>query len=82
MKYYFQKPKGVKKYRGRKRTTIVTTINNGIERTAKINSNFDLKPIKIELDLRNVRVKAMNREHWKKRVAMVTAAAYSTITLS
>ena len=82
MKYYFQKPEGVKKYRGRKRTTIITTINNDIKRTAKINSNFDIKPINSELDLRNVRVKAMNRKHWQKRVKMITDAAYSTITLN
>ena len=44
MKWYFQKPEGVKKYRGRKRTTIVTTINEDIKRTIKNNPNFDLKP--------------------------------------
>ena len=82
MKWYFQKPEGVKKYRGRKRTTIVTTINEDIKRTAKINPNFDLKPINSELDLRNIRVKATNRKHWLKRVTMVTAAAYSATTLN
>ena len=82
MKWYFQKPEGVKKFRGRKRTTIVTTINEDIKRTAKINPNFDLKPINSELDLRNVRVKATNRKHWQKRVTMITAAAYSTTTLN
>ena len=80
MKWYFQKPVGVKKYRGRKRTTIVTTINEDIKRTMKHNPNFDLKPLNSELDLRNVRVKATNRKHWQKRVTMVTAAAYSATT--
>ena len=82
MKYYFQIPAGVKKFRGRKRTTIVTTINNDIERTRKMNPRFDLKIINTELDLRNVRVKSTNRKLWQKRVAMVTAAAYSAITLN
>ena len=82
MKFYFQKPAGVKKFRGRKRTTIVTTLNNDIERTMKTNPKFDLKPINTELDLRNVRVKSTNRKHWQKRVAMITAAAYSAITLN
>ena len=80
MKYYFKVPVGAKKYRGRKRTTIVNTINRDIERTQKFNTNFDIKPIKSELDLRNVRVKATNRKHWQKRVTMVTAAAYSATT--
>ena len=81
MKWYFQRPIGAKKYRGRKRTTIVTTINRDIERTRISNPDFDIKPLKSELDLRNIRVKATNRKHWQKRVTMVTAAAYSAITL-
>ena len=80
MKYYFQVPPNAKKFRGRKRTTIVTTINRDIQRTKTLYPEFDLKPINSELDLRNVRVKAMNRKHWQKRVAMVTAAAYSATT--
>ena len=80
MKYYFQRPAGAKKFKGRKRTTIVTTINDDIERTKKHNPRFDLRIINTELDLRNVRVKATNRKLWKKRVTMVTAAAYSAIT--
>ena len=82
MKYFFQIPPGAKKFKGRKRTTIVTTINNDIERTRKMNPRFDLKVIKTELDLRNVRVKSTNRKLWQKRVAMITAAAYSAITLN
>ena len=80
MKYYFKIPQNAKKFRGRKRTTIVTTINRDIERTRVLYPEFDIKPIKTLLDLRNVRVKATNRKHWQKRVAMVTAAAYSATT--
>ena len=80
MKWYFKIPLNVKKYRGRKRTTIISTINRDIERTKRHYPEFDIKPIKSELDLRNVRVKALNRKHWQKRVSMVTEAAYSATT--
>ena len=40
MKGYFQKPVGVKKFRGKKRTTIVTTINENIKQTARNKPNF------------------------------------------
>ena len=81
MKFYFTKT-GHKKFRGRPRTTIVTTINRDIKRTLKKYKNFDIKPIKTELDLRNVRVKSLNRKHWQKRVSMITAAAYSANTFT
>ena len=77
MKYYFQIPPDVKRFRGRKRATIISTINRDIERTKKKFLNFDLHILKTELDLRNIRVKATNRNHWKKRVNMVVEAAYS-----
>ena len=80
MKYYFQIPPRAKKYRGRKRTSIVTTINRDIERTRKKYPEFDVKPLKTELDLRNIRVKSLNRKHWQRRVSMVTKAAYSATT--
>ena len=79
MKFYFKETDD-KKFRGRKRTTIVTTINRDIERTREKYPDFDIKPINTELDLRNVRVKSTNRRHWQKRVSMVTAAAYSAHT--
>ncbi len=81
MRFYFQVT-GHKKFRGRPRTTIVTTINRDIKRTRKKFPHFDIKPIKTELDLRNVRVKATNRKHWQKRVSMITAAAYSAHTFT
>ena len=80
MNFYFQDT-GHKKFRGRPRTTIVTTINRDIKRTQRqYPHTFDIKPIHSELDLRNVRVKAKNRKLWQKRTNMVTAAAYSTHT--
>ena len=77
MKWFFQVPVGCKKFRGRKRATIVTTLNRDIERTRQQNTNFTLPNLNSELDLRNIRVKALNRKYWQKLVKMVTDAAYS-----
>ena len=77
MKYYFQEPEHCEKFRGRKRATIVTTLNRDIIRTQQHNRNFHIQELKTEIDLRNVRVKATNRNHWLKIVKMVTDAAYS-----
>ena len=82
MKYLFQNLKKEKKFKGRKRATIVTTINRDIKRTRKIYENFDIKPLLSELDLRNARVKALNRKHWQKKVKMVVDAAYSDLRFS
>ena len=77
MKWFFQTPEGCKKFRGRKRATIVTTLNRDIERTRQHNTNFTLPNLKSDLDLRNVRVKSLNRRYWQRLVKMVTDAAYS-----
>ena len=77
MKWFFQVPEGVRKFRGRKRATIVTTLNRDIERVKKINQNFVLPCLKSELDLRNIRVKAQHRKGWQRIVKQVTDAAYS-----
>ena len=77
MKYYFEHS-NAKKFRGRKRTTIVSTINRDIKATKQIYPQFDLPLLKTELDLHNIRVKAQNRNLWRKRVKMVRDAAYSS----
>ena len=77
MKWFFQVPVGVKKFKGRKRATIVTTLNRDIQRTKEHDKNFLLPCLNSELDLRNIRVKALNRKHWQGIVKMVTDAAYS-----
>ena len=79
MKYFFQDPQGTPKFRGRKRATIVTTLNRDIERTQQHNTSFRIPVLKSELDLRNTRVKAMNRKQWQKIVKMVVDAAYPAI---
>ena len=78
IKHYFQVPQFVK-YRRRKRATIVSTLNRDIERTKELNKRFAIPTLKSELDLRNTRIKALNRKHWQKIVRMLTNTAYSDI---
>ena len=76
MKYFFEK-ESANKFSGRKRSTIVTTINRDIMDTKKKYHRFDLPVLKTELDLHNIRVKATDRRLWRKRVEMVASTAYS-----
>ena len=77
MKFFFEK-RSEKKFRGRKRTTIVTTLNRDIKNTKLKHPQFDLPTLHTELDLHNIRVKATNRALWRKRVSMIYNAAYSS----
>ena len=77
MKFFFEE-RTEKKFRGRKRTTIVNILNRDIELTKKKYPNFDIKPLKSLLDLHNARVKAKNKVQWRKLVGMVFDAAYSS----
>ena len=76
MKFYFEHIHATK-FRGRKRTTIVSTLNRDIANTKQIYPQFDLPQLHTELDLHNIRVKATNRTLWRKRVKMIYDAAYS-----
>ena len=76
MQFFFEKT-NAKKFRGRKRTTIVTTLNRNIHNTRLQHPQFDLLILKNELDLHNIRVKAKNRVLWRRRVNLVYDAAYS-----
>ena len=76
MKFYFEQNQAGK-FRGRKRTTIVNTLNRDITNTKLVYPHFDLPQLRTELDLYNIRVKAKNRVLWRKRVKMIFDAAYS-----
>ena len=77
MKFYFEE-RTEERYRGRKRTNIVNTLNRDIILTKKKYPRFDIKPLNSLLDLHNARVKAKNRVVWRKYVDMVFNAAYSS----
>ena len=81
MKFFFEK-RSNRKYVGRKRTSIITTINRDIKRTRKEIPSFVIKELKTEIDLHNVRVKAQNRRHWTKIVNQVVEVAYSETSQS
>ena len=77
MGYFFQISDNATKFRGRKRATIITTLNRDIQRTKGLNESFQIPVLNTELDLRNTRVKALNRDHWQRIVKLVTDAACS-----
>ena len=76
MKFYFEK-RSNKKFSGRKRATIVTTINRDIKKTKNKYALFDINELKIEINLHNIGVKARNRKKWTSLVKLVVGAAYS-----
>ena len=77
MKYVFIKPSAsAKKFRGRKRSIIVTILNRDIKRLKKQFKAFVQKAIKSQLDLRNVRLKAIERNGWRKSFSVIVPAAY------
>ena len=76
MSFYFTERKE-KKFRGRRRCTIVSALNRDIKMTKKEYPQFDIHELKSLIDLHNVRVKAKDKRLWKKRVGYVFKAAYS-----
>ena len=77
MKFFFEKTSG-KKFRGRKRTTILTTLNRDMHNTRLKHPQFDLPTLRTELDLDNIQVKATDRNQWRKRVKLIYDTAYSS----
>ena len=75
MKYYFEKSKE-KGFRGRQRTTIVTTINRDIILTSSINAAVQLRELKdityLEYVIRQV---AQDRIMWRHIVRCVSKVA-------
>ena len=76
MKFYFEK-RSNRKFMGRKRATIVSTINRDICKTKTKYRNFEINELKTECNLHNIGTKARNRKKWSNIVKMVVDAAYS-----
>ena len=76
MRYYFE-VRTNKKFRGRRRTTIVTTINKDIQRTKLKYTKFPITPLISHVSLQNIHTKAKNRKLWSKIVDQVVNSAYS-----
>ena len=70
MQYYFEH-RTSKKYLGRKRTTIVTTINKDIKQANEKYTNFPVKLLISQVSLQNIKTKAKNRKLWTEIVKTV-----------
>ena len=76
MKYFFEY-RSAKKFLGRKRTTIITTLNKDIKRTKQKFPSFPVVPLISQVSLQNTYTKAKNRKLWLKIVKQVVDSAYS-----
>ena len=77
MKFFFETRESTTKFRGRKRASIVTTINRDIEKTKRAVQQFPVKKLTSEVSLHNIGTKARNRKQWRIIVDHVVSAAYS-----
>ena len=77
MRFFFEK-RSNKKFLGRKRTTIVTTLNKDIKKTKARNPSFSVIPLTSEVSLQNLSTKARNRKLWANIVRQVVDSAHST----
>ena len=76
MRYYFEE-RTQKVFRGRRRTTIVTTLSEDIKRTKENDTTFPVIPLISQVSLQNLYTKAKNRKLWSKIVKEVVNSAYS-----
>ena len=77
MRYYFQERRTNKVFRGRRRTTKVTTLNEDIKRTRENDTSFPVTPLISQVSLQNLKTKAKDRKLWSKIVKQVINLAYS-----
>ena len=80
MRYFFEK-RSNKLFKGRKRTTIYTTLNEDIRRTKLAYQDFPVTPLVSQVSLQNMYTKAKNRKLWKKIVGMVVKSAHSNLQM-
>ena len=67
MRYYFE-DRTNQTFRGRRRTTIVSTLNEDIKRTKGDDITFPVTPLVSQVSLQNLYTKAKNRKLWSKTV--------------
>ena len=80
MKFMFEENSN-KKFQGRERATIYTTINRHMKKTQENNPSFSIGEIKSEIDLRNIEMEARNKNRWKDVVKQVVQAACSNTSI-
>ena len=76
MRYYFEE-RNNKIFRGRRRTPIVSTLNEDIKQTKGDDVTFPVTPLVSQVSLQNLYTKAKNRKLWSKIVQQVVKSAYS-----
>ena len=76
MRYYFEERTN-KVFRGRRRTTIVSTLNENIKRTKEDDITFSVTPLVSQVSLQNLYMKAKNRKLCSKIVQQVVKSVYS-----
>ena len=76
MRYYFEERTN-KIFRGRRKTTIVSTLNEDIKRTKGDDITFPVTPLMSQVSLQNLYAKAKNRKFWSKIVQQVVKSTCS-----
>ena len=76
IRYYFVE-RTSKKFVGRKRTAIITKINEDIIRRKESHTDFPITPLISLISLQNINAKAKNRKLWQKVVIQVADWTYS-----
>ena len=76
MRYYFEERTN-KIFRGRRRTTIVSTLNEEIKRTKEDGITFSVTPLVSQVSPQNLYTKAKNRKLRSKIVQHIVKSAYS-----
>ena len=76
MRYYFQERTN-KIFRARRRTTIISTLNEDIKRTKGDDITFPVTSLISQVSLQNLYTKAKNRKLWSKIVQQVVKSTYS-----
>ena len=64
MKFYFEKSE--KRFRGRPRESIVTTLNKDINRAESMNRGFPIPTLRRKEDFEHIRSIAQDRKAWRK----------------
>ena len=75
-RYYFEERTN-KIFTGRRRTTIVSTLNEDIKRTKGDDITFPVTPLVSQVSLQNLYTKAKNRKLWSKIVQQAVKSPYS-----
>ena len=76
MRYYFEE-RSCSLFVGRKRTTILNTLNRDIQITKSKYKEFSIPLLKSQVSLQNIGTKARKKKLWSKLVKQVVDAAYS-----